>query len=71
DGDGDGCLELEEYVRLGEALGVPPQDMKTAFRRLDRDADGSLPPGEIHEAVVEYFTSEDPEADGNWLYGPL
>ncbi|GAA3463777.1 MULTISPECIES: EF-hand domain-containing protein [Saccharothrix] len=71
DADADGYLELEEYVRLGEALGVPPQDMKTAFRRLDRDADGRLPPCEVREAVVEYFTSEDPEADGNWLYGPL
>ncbi len=41
------------------------------FQRLDHDADGKLRQEEIRAAAVEYFTSEDPDADGNWLYGPL
>ncbi|MFJ9343799.1 EF-hand domain-containing protein [Streptomyces sp. NPDC101733] len=72
DADGDGLITLDEYLRLSQAIGgVPAQRMEEAFRRLDRDGDGTLDPAEIDAAVVEFFTSEDPDAPGNWLYGPF
>ncbi|WP_330294221.1 EF-hand domain-containing protein [Streptomyces sp. NBC_00503] len=72
DTNGDGHLDLDEYTQLGQAIGgISPQDMAKAFQRLDRDGDGRLQPEEIRVAVIEFFTSEDPDADGNWLYGPL
>ncbi|WP_407840702.1 EF-hand domain-containing protein [Streptomyces sp. DSM 116496] len=68
----DGLIGLDEYLRLSQAIGgVPAQRMEEAFRRLDRDGDGTLDPAEIGAAVVEFFTSEDPDAPGNWLYGPF
>ncbi|MGW6704049.1 EF-hand domain-containing protein [Streptomyces sp. NPDC054956] len=72
DVEDDGVIGLEEYLRLSQAIGgVPAQRMEEAFRRLDRDGNGTLDPAEIDAAVVEFFTSEDPDAPGNWLYGPF
>ncbi|MEV7415617.1 hypothetical protein [Streptomyces sp. NPDC089919] len=72
DADGNGLVDLEEYLRLNRAIGgLPAQQMEDSFRRLDRDGDGTLDPAEIDAAVVEFFTSEDPAAPGNWLYGPF
>jgi Ca2+-binding EF-hand superfamily protein len=72
DTDNDGLITLEEYTLLGQAVsGCTPEDRATAFAKIDLDGNGSLSPEEIRNAVVEYFTSEDPKARGNWLYGPL
>ncbi|MFD5619714.1 hypothetical protein [Streptomyces yangpuensis] len=50
---------------------MPAQPMKEAFHRLDRDGDGTVDPAEIDAAVVEFFTSDDPNAPGIWLYKPF
>ncbi|MEU5115585.1 EF-hand domain-containing protein [Streptomyces longwoodensis] len=72
DRDDDGLITLDEYTLLGQAVsGGTTKDMATAFSALDLDGDGALGPEEIRTAVTEYFTSEDAEARGNWLYGPL
>ncbi|MFJ2753557.1 hypothetical protein [Streptomyces sp. NPDC087297] len=53
---------MDEYLRLSHAIGgVPAQRMEEAFRRLDRDGNGTLDPAEIDAAVVEFFTGEDPQ----------
>ncbi|MFI9000530.1 hypothetical protein [Streptomyces sp. NPDC053541] len=43
--------------------------MHEAFRHLDRDGDGTLTRAEVRTAVIEYFTSPDPNAPGNWYFG--
>ncbi|MGP3966559.1 EF-hand domain-containing protein [Streptomyces sp. 6N223] len=68
----DNGLSVDEYTQLGLAVtDFTPQELGEAFRHLDLDGDGFLQPEEIRTAVTEFFTSEDPDADGNWLYGPL
>lgn len=72
DQNDDGLIDLQEYTLLGQAVtGGTPEDMAVAFARLDLDGNGTLEPEEIRSAVTEYFTSESPDARGNWLYGPL
>lgn len=72
DADREGHLSFDEYTKLAQGMGgVVPQGKEKAFGRLDHDSDGSLRAEEARTAVVEFWTSEDPEADGNWLYGPL
>ncbi|KDN87989.1 EF-hand domain-containing protein [Kitasatospora cheerisanensis] len=36
----DGVLSKDEYVRMYDALGIPPVHSEDAFRRLDRDGTG-------------------------------
>src|SRR4051794_12968434 len=40
-----------------------------AFRHLDQDGDGYLSADEFITAIVEYWSSDDPDAPGNWAMG--
>ncbi|MGP4114229.1 EF-hand domain-containing protein [Streptomyces sp. 4N509B] len=71
DRDSDGELDLEEYTAFvrGQAPGLPPDEVRDAFGHLDRDGDGHVTRAELRAAVIEYFTSPDPAAPGNWYFG--
>lgn len=71
DADGDSLISEREYrVLLSAGFRLASEhDLRTAYRTLDRDSSGTLEHNEVHEAFVEFFTSTDPEAPGNWLLG--
>ncbi|MGV9779472.1 EF-hand domain-containing protein [Streptosporangium sp. NPDC003464] len=71
DADGDGLVDPAGFRVLLTAFGTAHDDVDTAFDRLDRDRDGAISSGELVEAVRQYYTSADPNAAGNWLFGPL
>ncbi|EYF03248.1 EF-hand domain-containing protein [Chondromyces apiculatus] len=71
DRDGNGSLSQEEYVRMYDAIGVPPATSTEAFKRLDRDGSGELSYDEFRQAVFEYYLRADPDAPGNWLVGSM
>ena len=70
DRDGDGKVKRDEYVANGAPL-VGAEAASAQFARLDRDGDGMLTRDEVATAVREFFQSEDPNAPGNTLLGPL
>jgi Ca2+-binding EF-hand superfamily protein len=53
------------------AFGTPSEDVEAAFDRLDLDQDGNISVTELVEAARQYYTSTDPDAAGNWLFGPI
>ncbi|MFF4328781.1 MULTISPECIES: EF-hand domain-containing protein [unclassified Streptomyces] len=71
DVDGDGLVSRTEFdafqrshfPRIGQA------DLDAAFAHLDRDGNGALGPSAFESAVVEYWSSTDPSAPGNWWMG--
>jgi len=67
----DGVLESQEYVQMYSALGIPPEHSSDAFRRLDRDNDGTISHEEFRTAICEFYLSDDEDASGNWLIGPI
>lgn len=71
DANGDGLVDRAEFFAFHQGhfptLGRDRAD--TAFRHLDRDGDGMLSYAEFTGAIVEYWTSRDPEAPGNWWTG--
>jgi hypothetical protein len=71
DRDGDGRLSQQEYVANLRSFNVDEAAANEAFRRLDLDGDGYLTHDEISRSVEEFFYSDDPEAPGNWLVGPV
>ncbi|ROR37711.1 EF-hand domain-containing protein [Kitasatospora cineracea] len=72
DTNGNGLVDRDEYRTIMDTLfGLAPDVSDAAFSHLDRNGDGALEPQEFQAAVADYFTSEDPEAGGNWLFGPL
>lgn len=71
DRDGDGRLSKQEYVTNLRNFNAAEAAANEAFRRLDRNGDGYLTRDEILRSVEEFFYSDDPEAPGNWLVGPV
>lgn len=71
DKDGDGRVSREEFAGYQKAFGTSPENTRLAFERLDRDRSGFLSVEELISAWQEYYTSVDPDAPGNWLYGPI
>lgn len=67
DRDGDGMLDLEEFIAFKNTYHSSEEAAIEAFRHLDRDGDGQLTRDEYVEAVREFYSSDDPNAIGNWL----
>ncbi|BAY46600.1 calcium-binding EF-hand-containing protein [Kalymmatonema gypsitolerans NIES-4073] len=70
DRDGDGFLEQSEFAKFHKAFGCKSANSELAFQKLD-DGDGKLTVNELLSAWQEYYTSNDPNARGNWLYGDV
>lgn len=71
DDDDSGTLEVEELANWANAYGVCADDAERAFRALDRNGDGVLDLEEVQQALKEFYTSDDPDAPGNRIFGPL
>ncbi len=71
DRDGNGSLSQDEFVRMYDAVGVPPASSAEWFKRLDRDGSGELSYAEFRQALLEFYLSADPNAPGNWLLGAI
>ena len=67
DQDGDGMLDQEEFIIFKTTYHATRDVAIEAFRRLDRDGDGQLTREEYVTAVREFYSSDDPNALGNWL----
>lgn len=71
DADGDDSITIDEYRAYLEACGVDASAADVFFEHADRDRDGAITRREMANAVEEFLTSEDPEAAGNFMFGPL
>ncbi|MFE0098785.1 EF-hand domain-containing protein [Streptomyces sp. NPDC059009] len=72
DADGNGVIDRDEFLTMyTRTLGASPDALILAFKALDRDGNGTLDRDEIRLATEEYYTSNDPQAPGNWLFGPF
>ncbi|MEV4315132.1 EF-hand domain-containing protein [Actinocrispum sp. NPDC049592] len=73
DRSGNGRIDLGEYLAFlqGQAPNLPEAEGIEAFSHLDRDSDGHLTREELARAVVEYWTSDNLTATGNWLLGHI
>jgi Ca2+-binding EF-hand superfamily protein len=71
DADGDGRVQPQEFLLVHEAFGRSEQDCEYAFAALDLNGDGELGTDELLHAVRDYYTSADPNAIGNLMFGRL
>ncbi|WP_367129535.1 EF-hand domain-containing protein [Saccharothrix sp. HUAS TT1] len=69
--DQDGRVGPAEFLvfQRGHFPGLTEADAAEAFAHLDRDGDGHLSAEEFIGAAVEFWSSEDAEAPGNWWMG--
>ncbi|MEV0199901.1 EF-hand domain-containing protein [Nonomuraea sp. NPDC050691] len=71
DPDGDGLIGPREFRTMLSAFGTAYDDVDAAFDRLDRTGRGRLTVDGLVAAARQYYTGADPNAAGNWLFGPL
>ncbi|MGH3852827.1 MAG: EF-hand domain-containing protein [Pseudonocardiaceae bacterium] len=71
DTDHDGHLGPAEFRAFhgGHYPNLSDDDANEAFAHLDTDGDGYLSAEEFTQATVEYWSSNDPDAPGNWWMG--
>ncbi|WP_067814207.1 patatin-like phospholipase family protein [Nocardia inohanensis] len=69
DHDRDAVLNIDELHHLLTALGVDTPGIHAVSLRLDTNNDGVLSLDELDEAFADFFTSEEPGAPGNHLFG--
>ncbi|MEM7348798.1 MAG: EF-hand domain-containing protein, partial [Chloroflexota bacterium] len=69
DADRDGKISKKEWAVFFKAVGYPENEYELAFDKLDLDGSGYLTAEEIKAAGRQFFSSDDPEARGNWIYG--
>ncbi|MCK2215485.1 EF-hand domain-containing protein [Actinomadura sp. ATCC 31491] len=72
DGDGDGIISREEFVRtMRHAFRLPEDEAHEAFGSLDETGGGRLTYDQIHRAASGFFCTDDPDAYGAGLFGPV
>ncbi|MFC9896737.1 EF-hand domain-containing protein [Nocardia sp. NPDC127579] len=71
DADGDGTVDPAEFLAFqrGHFPGLSDAEGAEAFAHLDTDGDGRLSAAEFIRAIIEYWSSADPDAPGNWWMG--
>ncbi|WP_405015098.1 EF-hand domain-containing protein [Kitasatospora sp. NBC_01539] len=71
DADGDGRVTPDEFFTFqrGHFPGLDRETADIAFGHLDRDGDGTLSLEEFTTAAIEFWSSRDPQAPGNWWAG--
>lgn len=71
DRNGDGVVTADDYAVLYRSGALDPALANAAFSKLDVDRDGRVTPAELSRLLGEFFLSNDPNAPGNWLFGPF
>ena len=71
DADCNGTVSLSEARDFYSAYHLEASLAELVFPHLDLDGDGIISKAEMLRIVREFHLSNDPEAPGNWLFGPL
>lgn len=71
DTDGDERITIQEYRTYLTVCGVDASAADAFFAHADLNEDGRVTRAEMSHAVEEFLVSENPEAGGNFLFGPL
>ncbi len=71
DTDNDGRLGASEFRTMQLAFGTSAADSDAAFAALDHSGHGHISIDDLVQAAREFYTSPDPHARGNLLFGPL
>ncbi|CQD44288.1 EF-hand domain-containing protein [Yersinia mollaretii] len=72
DADGSGDYSYFEYSQLLKNFGTfDDATVKSLFEKMDINGDGSFSLTEMKHAIAEFYMSNDPDAPGNLVFGPL
>lgn len=64
-------INVERFAKFYSAYGVDADAARASFAKMDTDSDGFMSRAEMIAASRDFFSSDDPSAPGNWLYGEI
>lgn len=65
----DGFISKEEYGDFYTIFGIDKQHFESSFNKLDNSKTGRFNRYDLLSAVEEYFTADNEENPGNWVFG--
>ncbi|CAH2044339.1 unnamed protein product, partial [Iphiclides podalirius] len=68
DAGGDGAIDSEEFSSVYESFGLMKEDAEAAFQVMSQGKP-SVSWAEFQELWNQYFTSDDPNEPGNFIFG--
>jgi Ca2+-binding EF-hand superfamily protein len=71
DRENDGRVSLEEYRAVVEEYDTDSDSAEEKFRQLDADGDGYIMRDEMTQLLVDFWTSDDPDAAATYALGAL
>ena len=69
DTDKDEYLDIDEFIDFFVSYRIEVRFAAKSFRKLDMNKDDLISRSELIKSVKEYFRSDNPEDQGNWLFG--
>jgi Ca2+-binding EF-hand superfamily protein len=69
--DESGNLDRNEWTILFQVFNIPVVYVSETFDRIDRNHDGLLSKEEFLPLLEEFYYSDDPNATGNGIFGPI
>lgn len=70
DSSGDGAIDKNEFVSVHSSFGLAEEESGKAFDKL-ANGKSSLSFEDFQKLWAEFFSSEDPNAPGNFIFGNL
>jgi Ca2+-binding EF-hand superfamily protein len=64
-------LDQEEWHHLFQVYGIPVIYAPESFAKIDTDQDNRLSRADVLQRIEEFYYSQDPDAPGNFMFGPL
>lgn len=71
DTDASGQLCIQEWRQLFQVYGIPVIYAQESFESIDTDRDQHLTKDEVLQRIEEFYYSQDSNAPGNFMFGPL
>ncbi|KAK4008663.1 calexcitin-2 [Daphnia magna] len=71
DTSGEGTIELDEFAAVNKRDDVSDKDCSEAFKLLSKNNSSIVNSSTFAQLWKEFFTSDDPSAPGNFIYGKL
>lgn len=68
DASNDGAIDVDEFASVYVSFGLDKQESIEAFHKISKGKESVTWP-EFQELWQEYFTSEDADAPGNFIFG--
>jgi len=69
DTSGDGTIDEEEFTMICASYNIAPEESKDAFSKFTANGTVEINREKFGDLWVEYLTSEEPNAPGNFIFG--